>query len=167
VSRDGRLDESKEDIMLVRRVWPTRPTFDTSFRDFDLLRREMLRTFEALAGDRAPAPAAAGVFPPINVTQDADRFYVRAEIPGIKANDLEISVLRNRLTISGKREIAKEHERASYHRRERAEGEFSRTLTLPTPVEADRVEARYAEGILTLTLPKAEEAKPRQIVVKT
>src|SRR5437762_11011349 len=101
--------------MLVTRVWPARPTFDTPFRDFDQLRREMLRTFEALAGERAPA-AAAGVFPPINVTQDGDRFYVRAEIPGINASDLEISALRNRLTISGKREIPKEHDRVSYHR---------------------------------------------------
>ena len=151
--------------MLVRRLWPARPTFDTSFRDFDQLRREMLRTFEALTGERAPAPA--GVFPPINVTQDGAHFYVRAEIPGIKASDLEISALRNRLTISGKREIPSEQDRVSYHRKERAEGMCSRTVTLPTPVDADRVEARYADGIVSLTLPKAEEAKPRQIVVKT
>ena len=154
--------------MLVRRVWPARPTFDSSFRDFDQLRREMLRTFEALAGERAPAPAAAaGVFPPINVTQDDGHFYVRAEIPGVQVGDLEISALRNRLSISGKREIPREQDRASYHRKERAEGMFNRTLTLPTPVDAERVEAQYADGILSLTLPKAEEAKPRQIVVKT
>lgn len=153
--------------MLVRRVWPARPTFDTSFRDFDQLRRELLRTFEAVTGERAPAPAAAGVFPPINVTQDDDHFYVRAEIPGVAAGDLSISALRNRLSISGKREIPREHDRVSYHRKERAEGAFNRTLTLPTPVDADRIEARYADGILSLTLPKAEEAKPRQIVVKT
>lgn len=153
--------------MLVRRVWPARPTFDTSFRDFDQLRRELLRTFEAVTGERTPAPPAAGVFPPINVTQDDDHFYVRAEIPGVAAGDLSISALRNRLSISGKREIPREHDRVSYHRKERAEGAFNRTLTLPTPVDADRIEARYAEGILSLTLPKAEEAKPRQIVVKT
>jgi HSP20 family protein len=152
--------------MLVRRVWPARPTFDT-FRDFDQLRRDMLRTFEALTGDHASAPSASGVFPPINVTQDDDSFYVRAEIPGVNAGDLSISALRNRLSISGKREIPKEQDRASYHRKERAEGMFNRTLTLPTVVDADRIEARYADGILTLTLPKAEEAKPRQIVVKT
>jgi HSP20 family protein len=153
--------------MLVRRVWPARPTFDTSFRDFDQLRRDLLRTFEAVTGERAPGPTPSGVFPPINVTQDDNHYYVRAEIPGIDANDLAISALRNRLSISGKREIAKEQERASYHRKERAEGMFNRTLTLPTPVDADRIEARYADGILSLTLPKAEETKPRQIVVKT
>jgi HSP20 family protein len=153
--------------MLVKRVWPARPTFDSTFRDFDALRRELLRTFEAVTGDRASTPMASGVFPPINVSQDNDNYYVRAEIPGINANDLSISALRNRLVISGRREIAKEQDRVSYHRRERAEGAFNRALTLPGPVDADKIEARYADGILSLTLPKAEEAKPRQIVVKT
>jgi HSP20 family protein len=132
------------------------------------MRREMLRAFEAIAGNgRAPASSETGVFPPINVTQDGDNFYVRAEIPGIAADDLAISALRNRLSISGKREIAAEHDRVSYHRRERAEGSFDRTVMLPGPVDAERVEAKYADGILSLTLPKAEEAKPRQIMLKT
>ena len=153
--------------MIVRRVWPTRPTFDGSLHNDDALRRELLRTLEMFAGDGEPRSSPSGVFPPINVTQDAERFYVRAELPGVVASELAISALRNRLSISGKREIAKEHERASYHRKERAEGAFNRTLTLPIPVDADRIEARYVDGILTLTLPKAEDAKPRQIVVKT
>ncbi len=109
----------------------------------------------------------AGVFPPMNVTQDDDNFYVRAEVPGIKANEISISAVRNRISLSGRREIPAEHERVSYHRKERAEGSFNRTVTLPTEVDAQRVEARYADGILTLTLPKAEEAKPRQITVRT
>jgi HSP20 family protein len=71
------------------------------------------------------------------------------------------------VSLPGKREIQPEHERVSYHRRERAEGSFNRTVTLPTEVDAARVDARYADGILTLTLPKAEEAKPRQITVRT
>ena len=153
--------------MIVRRVWPARPSFDRSSHDHDALRRELLRAFEMFGGDREPRTSPSGVFPPINVTQDADRFYVRAELPGIVASELSISALRNRLSISGKREIAKEHERASYHRRERPEGTFNRTLTLPMWIDAERIEARYADGILTLTLPKAEEAKPRQITVKT
>ena len=151
--------------MLVRRVWPSRPTFETSFYDFDQIRREMLRLLDA-AGDGAPEPAA-GVFPPINITQDDENFYLRAEIPGIKPSELSISALRNRVAISGKREIPREHERVSYHRKERPEGAFNRAVTLPTEVDADRVEARYTDGILTLTLPKAEQAKPRQISVRT
>ena len=153
--------------MIVRRVWPTRPTFDGSAQNYDAFRRELLRTLEMFAGDGELRSSPSGVFPPINVTQDAERFYVRAELPGVVASELSISALRNRLLISGQREIAKEHERASYHRKERPEGAFNRTVTLPVPVDADRIEARYADGILTLTLPKAEDAKPRQIVVKT
>jgi HSP20 family protein len=153
--------------MIVRRVWPARPTFDAPWPDLDQLRRDLQRTFETFAGDRELRTAPSGVFPPINVTQDPERFYVRAELPGVSASELSISALQNRLSISGKREIPAEHERVSYHRKERPEGTFNRTVTLPMPIDAERIEARYADGILTLTLPKAEEAKPRQIAVKT
>ena len=152
--------------MLVRRVWPARPTFETAFGDFDQVRREMLRLLDSVPADNY-TEASAGLFPPLNITQDADNYYVRAELPGVNAQELSIAALRNRLSLSGKREIPREHERVSYHRKERAEGGFSRTITLPTPVDADRVEARYTDGILTLTLPKSEEAKPRQITVKS
>ena len=152
--------------MLVRRVWPSRPTFEGSFSDFDQIRREMLRLLDAATGDGAPE-AGAGVFPPMNISQDDDNFYLRAEIPGIKPAELAISALRNSVSISGKREIPREHDRVSYHRKERPEGGFNRAVTLPTEVDAERVDARYADGILTLTLPKAEQAKPRQIAVRT
>ena len=151
--------------MLVRRIWPSRPTFQGSSSDFDQIRREMLRLLDA-ATDGAP-DQGGGVFPPMNITQDDDNFYVRAEIPGIKPAELSISALRSRVSISGKREIPREHERVSYHRKERPEGAFSRAVTLPSEVDADRVDARCADGILTLTLPKAEQTRPRQIAVKT
>jgi HSP20 family protein len=152
--------------MLVRRGWPARPTFESSLSDFDQVRREVLRLLETATGDGAPDPGA-GVFPPMNISQDDDNFYLRAEVPGIKPAELSISALRNRVSISGKREIPHENERVSYHRRERPEGAFNRTVTLPMEVDPERVDARYAEGVLTLTLPKAEQAKPRQIAVRT
>ena len=117
--------------MLLRRVWPSRPAFEYPFADFDQLRREMLRMFDAVAGGDSAREMSTGVFPPMNVTQDDNNFYVRAEVPGISAKDLSISTLRNRVSISGKRVIPQENERVSYHRKERAEGEFSRTITLP------------------------------------
>jgi HSP20 family protein len=125
----------------------------------------MLRLLDASAD--ASAVTGAGVFPPLNVTQDENNFYMRAEIPGIDPKQLTITALRNRVTLAGKREIAREHERVSYHRKERAEGSFNRTVTLPIFVDAERVDASYADGILTIKLPKAEEAKPRQIAVRT
>jgi HSP20 family protein len=129
------------------------------------MRREVLRLFDTAAGDSS-ARAGTGVFPPMNVTQDDDAFYLRAEVPGMKPADISISALRNRVSISGQRRIPPEHERVSYHRKERAEGSFNRTVTLPTEIDAEGVEARYTEGILTLRLPKAEQAKPRQITVR-
>ena len=107
--------------MLVRRVWPSRPTFDSPFTDLDQLRREMLRIFES-GTVTAFNDIGVGVFPPMNITQDNDNFYLRAEVPGIKANELSISAVRNRVSIAGKREIQQEHERVSYHRKERPEG---------------------------------------------
>jgi HSP20 family protein len=151
--------------MLVGRVWPGRPTFNGSLSEFEQARREMLRLFDSVANESATS--APGVFPPLNVTQDEDNVFVRAEIPGINPDQLALSVLRNRISIAGKREIQPEQGRAAYHRRERPEGSFSRTLTLPVEIDAERVEARYVDGILTLTLPKAEAAKPRQITVRT
>jgi HSP20 family protein len=152
--------------MLVRRSWPSRPTFDSPFADFDDVRREMLRLLDTVASDTF-GDVRAGVFPPMNITQDDDNFYVRAEVPGIKPNEMSLSAVRNRVSLAGKREIEVEHERASYHRKERAEGFFNRTVTLPTEIDAERVDATYVDGILTLTLPKAEEAKPRQITVRS
>jgi HSP20 family protein len=128
------------------------------------LRRELLRLFEL--GDASASPGA-GVFPPVNVTQDDNSFFVRAEIPGVSAEELSISVVRNRVSLAGNRKIKSEQEHASYHRKERPEGSFNRTLVLPVEVDAQRVDARYADGVLTLTLPKAEAARSRQITVKT
>ncbi|HXX67132.1 MAG TPA: Hsp20/alpha crystallin family protein [Polyangiaceae bacterium] len=130
------------------------------------MRREMQRLLDSVAGDTF-GQVGAGVFPPMNVTQDNDNFYVRAEVPGIKPSELSISAIRNRLSLAGNREIPREHDRVSYHRKERAEGSFNRTVTLPTEIDSDKVDAHYADGILTLTLPKAEETKPRQIKVRT
>ncbi|MCW5980988.1 MAG: Hsp20/alpha crystallin family protein [Bryobacteraceae bacterium] len=125
----------------------------------------MDRLFEMTWGEPASAPTA-GVFPAMNVTQDADRYQVRAELPGIRTEDLQISVERNKLVVSGKREMPGESDAVSYHRRERAGGSFSRSLTLPADLDADKVEANYANGVLTITLPKAEAVKARQVTVK-
>jgi HSP20 family protein len=153
--------------MLVRRSWPSRPAFENALAEFEQLRGEMQRLLDGQTPADAYYGGATGVFPLVNVTQDADQFYVRAEVPGIDARELSISAVKNRLSIAGKREIPTEHERVSYHRRERPEGSFNRMLTLPTDLDVDRIEARYSDGVLTLTLPKAEAAKPRQITVKT
>ncbi|HVP68014.1 MAG TPA: Hsp20/alpha crystallin family protein [Anaeromyxobacteraceae bacterium] len=126
----------------------------------------MLRLIDAASAETAGVDGT-GVFPPLNITQDDNNFYLRAEVPGVRANELSVSAVKNRVLLAGRREIQREHEHASYHRKERAEGSFNRTVSLPMEVDSTRVDARYADGILTVTLPKAEEAKPRQITVRT
>ena len=149
--------------MFVRRVWPASP-FRAATMDPTRLRRDMDRLFDLLSlGDQQ----ATGVFPAMNVTHDNDRYFVRAELPGVRSKDLQISVERNKVSLAGKREIPEERDGVSYHRRERAGGSFSRSITLPDELNADAVDATYTDGVLTIVAPKAEAAKARQIKVKT
>jgi HSP20 family protein len=115
--------------------------------------------------DAAPQSVGAGVFPLINLTEDKDKYYVRAELPGVKGDELDIQVTSNNLTVSGERKIAEEKEGARYHRREREAGSFSRIIGLPGDINPDKVDAKLANGILTVTVAKAEAAKPKQITV--
>ena len=109
---------------------------------------------------------AAGVFPLMNVTEDKDNYHVRAELPGLMADDLEISVTGDTLSIAGERKLPLEDENAQYHRREREAGRFSRIVSLPAQVDTGKVQARFTDGVLTVTLPIAESVKPKQIAVK-
>ena len=87
-------------------------------------------------------------------------------MPGLEADDINISVTGSNLSISGERKIPSEGENVRYHRREREAGTFSRVVALPGEVDADKVEARHEQGILTVVIPKAEASKPKQITVR-
>jgi len=152
--------------MLLKRLtdWPA-GDWTSSFEELDRMRRQMDLLNRGLTGGLFREPVA-GVFPLMNVTEDNDNYYIRAELPGIKTDDLDISVSGESLTISGERKIPAEDETATYHRRERDAGKFSRIISLPGQVDTGKVEARSADGILTVVLPKAEAAKPRQITIK-
>jgi HSP20 family protein len=154
--------------MFLRRTagWPSWD-WTSPFEELERLRRQMELLSGGLAGGRFWSRPAAGVFPLMNVTEDKDNYYVRAELPGLKADDLELSVTGDTLSISGERKIPAEDEKAQYHRREREAGRFSRIVSLPAQLDTGKVAASCTDGVLTVTLPKAEEAKPRQIAVKT
>lgn len=111
--------------------------------------------------------SAARIFPAINVTKVDNSYVVTAEIPGIVLEDLEIKVEGDTLTVRGERKPENLGEGVSYHRKERVAGTFQRSLTLPTKVDADEVKARYAEGVLTITLPIEKTGQPKQINVTT
>ena len=111
-------------------------------------------------------PGLAGGYPPLNVWQDADNLYAEAELPGIDLGDLEIFVTGgDQLSIKGERKPIDGQE-GVWLRRERPFGRFARLLTLPVDVDANKVQARLVNGVLTLTLPKSEAAKPKKIAVK-
>ncbi|HSR36757.1 MAG TPA: Hsp20/alpha crystallin family protein [Desulfurivibrionaceae bacterium] len=143
-----------------------RPFFRNPWTDFERMRREFDTLFQGLAGEYAGRPAGT-VYPALNISEDANVLYVRAEIPGVKATDLDISVEGDTLTISGERATCPKDQKLSYHRREIECGRFSRAITLPTKVNPDQVRAGFVNGVLTITLPKAEAVKPRKIEIKT
>jgi HSP20 family protein len=110
--------------------------------------------------------SSAGSYPALNVWEDNDSLFVEAELPGFDLNDLEIFVDgENHLSIKGERQKP-ELEDAAWHRRERGYGSFSRSVELPSDVDADKVTANLKAGVLTITLPKKEEVKPRRVEVK-
>ena len=112
------------------------------------------------------SPWQVGVYPLVNISEDRDHIYVRAELPGVKAADLEITIQDNSLILRGQRQIPTEEKQVNYHRRERESGFFRRVVALPARIQADKVEATCKDGILTIKLAKPEEVKPRKIQVK-
>ena len=127
------------------------------------MRAEMDREFESMSSFSGSTDPLSRWNPAVNVYQDKDRFTVVVELPGLKKEEIEISLHDDTLTISGerKREESSEQEFLT----ERLYGKFQRSLTLPTAVDAEEVKASYKDGLLQVVLPKAEEAKPKQIEV--
>lgn len=136
----------------LNRVGQLRDEVDRLFGDF----------FGSTAVGRAVVPSRA--FPALNVWERGDELFAEAEVPGLKGEDVDISIVGNELVLKGNRS-ASEHSDASYHRRERGVGEFNRLVRLPFQVDANKIEAKLTDGVLLVKLPKAEASKPRKIKV--
>ena len=143
-----------------------RPNWDPA-RQLSSLRDEIDRLFGAPLAwfENGSQPFSNGWLPPVDVYEDKDNVFVRAELPGMKKDEINISLHEGVLTLSGERKLEKEYDQAESHRVERFAGRFQRSITLPAPVDVAKVRATYKDGILAITLPKAEEAKPKQINV--
>ena len=129
------------------------------------LQDEMNRVFENFFDDVPALRGYAAGYPGINLWEQGDTAYVESELPGLAMEDVEVLVTGNELTISGERKIGIAPEGASYQRRERPAGRFSRVLTLPWEVDADKVQATLHDGVLSITLPKCESCKPKKVKV--
>ena len=137
--------------------------FHDLFNEMGRFQDEFNRLFRraGISGDRLP-----GAGPAFNVWTDEHNVFVEVDLPGIDPAKLDVSVMEgNRLTIQGERPIV-EVPNTSWHRQERGHGMFYRELTLPTLVDVDKIDAKYEQGVLRLTLPKHDAAKPRKIAVK-
>ena len=130
------------------------------------LRDEIDRLFESpLAELTRTSCLLSGWTPALDLSEDKDNLYVKVELPGMKREEIDISLHEGSLSISGERKSEQKHQDAEVYRAERFFGRFQRTVTLPAAVAADKVKAQYKDGILTITLPKTEEAKPKHIDV--
>jgi len=133
--------------------------------EFDRLRQEMDRLRNLFSSGQEPF--LSRVYPALNLTEEGDNFLVRAELPGVKGENLDVSVVEGQLVIRGERRIEAEGKEINYHRREREAGFFRRTIGLPSKIAPNKVSASMKNGVLTITLPKSEEAKPRKIAVRS
>lgn len=148
---------NKEARKMITRYRP----LDNRLRAFDRLSRMMDEFF----GEETEV--RSGWMPSVDVkeTDQALTFYV--EVPGMRQEDIEVELVGDVLTIRGKREFAEEEQRDNFVRIERSYGSFQRSFTIGVPVKADEIDAVYRDGVLTVTVPKADEVKPRRIEVKT
>ncbi len=142
-------------------------------RELNDMRRTMDRMMERFFEE--PSGSSFAAFPqrngnawhlPLDIAEDADAYMIKASVPGIDPEQIEITLNDTVLTIKGETSSESESKETNWHLRERRYGSFSRSVTLPTPVNADAVEATNENGVLTLRLPKTEAAKPRKIAIK-
>jgi HSP20 family protein len=139
------------------------------FRGFESLRRDMNRMFdEFFRGDILADESFFGRdwTPAVDVIENNDAYVLKAELPGMNKDDVKITLENNVLTIRGEKKNEMEKKEGDFHRVERSYGLFERSFTIPGSIKANDIDAQYKDGVLTLTLPKAEEAKPKLIDVK-
>jgi HSP20 family protein len=137
------------------------------FRDVVSIQDEMNRLFDDFFGHPvARTDWTEGVWnPSVDVSEDKDNVILRAEMPGMIKEDVKISIQDGVLTLKGEKKQEKEEKDRNYHRIERNYGAFCRSFQLPTSVKSDKIKATYKDGVLSVTLPKAEEVKPKEIPI--
>ena len=137
-------------------------------RDIASIREEMNRLFDnffSSVPERGRSLLEGEWAPSLDVAETDEEVIVTAELPGIKQEEVDITIADNVLTLKGEKKEEKEEKKKNYHRIERTYGSFQRSVSLPTGVQADKAKATYKDGILNITVPKVEESKPKQIKI--
>ncbi len=138
------------------------------FRDLNILQDRMNRLFEDAGRGirRSDEPASTTIWSPaVDIYETEGEIVVQAELPGMDRKDISLNLENNVLTIRGDRQFKKETKEDNYHRIERSYGGFSRSFSIPTTVDEDKIRADYKDGVLRIALPKKEQAKPKQIQI--
>ena len=146
--------------------WTPRQDLWDPLANLSDIQQEMNRLLNTSLG-RTGTRDLDGLFAPaIDVVEEKDRYIIKAELPGLSRDDVNVTLENNYLTIRGEKKHETEEKSANYYHKERAYGSFSRTIELPTTVDAQKINAHFKDGVLQVTLPKSEAAKPKQIEVK-
>jgi HSP20 family protein len=138
------------------------------FRDLNMLQERMNRLFDDAGGGirRSEEPSSTTIWSPaVDIYETEGEIVVQAELPGMDRKDINLHLENNVLTIRGDRQFKKETKEDNYHRIERSYGGFSRSFSIPTTVDEDKIRADYKDGVLKIALPKKEQAKPKQIQI--
>ena len=139
------------------------------FEDLLNMQDEMSRFLDSFFGERAPARRAeesqSSWLPRVDISESENEILVRADAPGMSKDDIKITMSENVLTISGEKKIERDEKKENYHRIERVFGSFQRNFYIPSNVDAEKINASYKDGVLSVALPKKEEAKPKEIPV--
>jgi len=128
-------------------------------------REPFFRLFDSFFNSDAQGEETRAWVPPVDIQENGDAYLFHAELPGMSKDDIHITLENSVLRLSGERKFEKDAKKENYHRVERTYGTFTRTFTLPTQVDPEQVQAAFENGILTITVPKAEQAKPRRIAI--
>ena len=146
-------------------TFPTLSQRRNPWSDLLSLQEEMNRLFETSMGLPQPSSGLLGTdfVPAVDILRDKENIIVRADIPGLTKDDLDITMLNNRLIIRGEKKREEKHDEQNSHRLERFYGSFERVVDLPAPVNAEAIKASFKDGVLEIQAPIREEAKPRQI----
>jgi len=135
------------------------------FGELTRMQEEMNRFFDDFFGEQRRGLAEGAWLPAVDVSETDSELVVRAELPGMSHEDIEINVQDNILTLKGEKKQEKKEEKENFHRLERSYGSFSRSFSLPTGVKPDDIKATFKDGVLQVTMPKAEEAKAKKIAI--